>query len=159
MKLTKSRIGVSKFLLVAMISVLLAGCATKFQVKQPIPQIDTSSHHKPASGMAGIYYYQWKRGILGAGRDVSLTLDGKVLGKINTGEWLYFDVLPGTYVYNIGGPFSFEGEVVLQADKTYFFRGALNNLMDENLLITSESEIKEAFVNITSGRYEHGDID
>lgn len=90
---------------------------------------------------------------------MSLTLDGKVLGKINTGEWLYFDVLPGTYVYNIGGPFSFEGEVVLQADKTYFFRGALNNMMDENLLITSENEIKETFVNITSGRYEHGDID
>ncbi len=157
----KAKMWLSKLFLILTVSIVFSGCAaTKMSVVKPVPKIDTSSHTTPAHGMAGIYYYQWKTGVLGAGRDVTLTLNGKVLGRINTGEWLYFDVAPGKYEYRVmTGPLSIDGEVNLEADRVYFFRGMLRNAMAQNHLIMDENEIMDAFENIKSGKYEKGDVD
>jgi hypothetical protein len=147
------------FSIVVLCTFFLFGCATKTIVPpKPTPQIDTSSFSTPASGMAGIYFYQWKTGVFGAAYDVSFVLDGKALGKINTGEWLYFDVPPGKHKYKMAGaPIPIDVEVDFEVGKTYFFRGKIRNLMSEVFLMQNLEEIQESFQNIKIGRYKRGE--
>jgi hypothetical protein len=135
---------------------LFAGCATKTVVPpKATPQIDTSSRSTPVVGMSGIYFYQWKSGVFGSGHDVSLVIDGKDLGGINTGEWLYFEIPAGTHKYKmVGGPVPIDVEVNFEAGRTYFFRGKVRNFMSEVFLMQNIEEIQEAFQNIQTGRYK-----
>jgi hypothetical protein len=133
---------------------LLNGCiATK-------PQVDMSWYNKSAEGTAGIYFYQWKTGVLGSYSDVRFKLDGETLGKINTGEWLYFEVPAGIHKYRFDGgilPQYIEHDFV--EGQNYFFRGFILMGADSVVLINDEKEIMETIKNIESGRYQPGDKD
>lgn len=86
-----------KYLLAALL-LALSGCATTFTLPASGPApVDMSSYSTPSEGKSGIYFYQWKSGIWGAYRDVRFRLDDKVMGKINTGEWLYLEVPAGPH--------------------------------------------------------------
>ena len=135
--------------------ILVGGCATG-----PVQQVDASHYSTPKTGTAGVYFYQWKTGILGAGSDVKFVLDGQVLGAINTGEWLYFEVPTGKHKYRFkGGLFPIEIEHDFREKQNYFFRGILSNFTDTVFWINDLIEIDDTMKHIQSGRYEKGDID
>ena len=114
-----------------------------------------SSYSKPTPGMAGVYFYQWKTGILGAASDVKFVLDGQIRGSINTGEWLYFEVPEGKHNYRlIGGLFPGEIEHQFTAGQNYFFRGVLSSFTDTVLWVNDAVAIDETVSNIKSGRYK-----
>jgi hypothetical protein len=139
----------------ALAVVIFSGCAST-----PVPPIDTSQYSTPTKGMAGIYFYQLKTGIIGAGSDVKFILDDKIFGKINTGEWLYFEENPGIHKYRfIGGPFPSFVPIEFKEGQNYFFRGFLSSGMDHVVWINNKEAIDSAFENIKSGRYEKGDVD
>ena len=132
---------------------ILAGCAGQGAK----PYVDTSDHSQPVAGKAGIYFYQWKTGLLGAAWEGPFKLDGEVLSEINTGEWDYFEVEPGVRRYHMG--WLQDPEMLFEPDKNYFFRGFVNMASSHVIPIHDEREIRETLVNIESGRYEHADVD
>lgn len=134
---------------------LISGCATTDQVL-----VDTTHYSTPTKGKSGIYFYQWKTGFLGAASDVRFILDGKVLGAINTGEWLYFEADPGPHKYRLQGGFlPSELPITFKEGHNYFFAGALRSGIENVVWVNDERRISEAFENIKIGRYEKGDID
>jgi len=144
-----------RVLLLLVISLSLVGCASTPKVAP-----DMRAYSTPTEGTAGIFFYQWKTGIMGAMSDVKFVLDEEVLGRINTGEWLYFEVEEGTHEVRIlGGPFPQARPLEFVKGQNYFLRGALSNGMDVVVPIYSEDEIADAVKFIESGRYEHGDED
>lgn len=109
---------------------------------------------------AGYYFYQWKTGIFGALSDVKFVMNDEVLGSINTGEWLYFEVPAGPheYVWN-GGIIPQSTEMEFHEGSNYFFRGFLSTGSDTVSYVDDEQEINETIENIKSGRYERGNAD
>jgi hypothetical protein len=139
-----------KYLLALVVAIAIQGCASY----TPAPPVDMSNYSKPTAGTAGIYFYQWKSGIFGAFSDVKFVLDGQVLGSINTGEWLYFEVLEGNHSYRYrGGPFKSDTPFQFDAGKNYFFLGKLRDGMDSVSWINDPVALDEATANISSGRY------
>ncbi len=140
-------------LLLLFFLLLLTSCAVT-------PPPDLSWYSEPAEGTSGIYFYQWKTGVLGCAWDVPFILDGKELGKINTGEYLYFEIPSGKHKYRFGGgliPQHFEQE--FEAGQNYFFRGFINMAQSTVILIRDKKAIEEAIKNIETGRYELGTKD
>ena len=149
-----------RFFLLALISVLMVtGCAAVVPYKDL--NLDTTSNFKsPAEGKSGIYVYQWKTGILGAGSDVDFEIKGVVEISLNTGEYGYVEVEPGKYEYKLsGGLFKQYIPVEFEANKNYFFRAVLLNFSDTAFLIRDQTEINDAKRNILTGRYELNSID
>jgi len=136
-------------------AVLLSGCMTV--PFEPTKLVDTSWYSKPSEGNAGIYFYQYKSGIWGAAYDVGFKLDGEVLGKINTGEWLYFEVPAGIHEYY--STITLNRELNFIAGQNYFFRGGVDGFTSNVVLVIDEPANNRALKNIESGRYEHGDVD
>ena len=133
----------------------ITGCAIT-----PQPQLDMSNYSTPSVGTAGVYFYQWKTGIIGAGSDVKFLINGKALGAINTGEWLYMEVPAGQQNFRmIGGIFPADIPFQFHERQNYFFRGQLVDFSDQVIWVNDKKEIDEAIANIESGRYEKGDID
>jgi hypothetical protein len=134
---------------------VLSGCATI----PPVP-IDMSWYSNPTEGKAGIYFYhsvevKYMRPI-----DVKFILDNKIIGKINSDEWLYFEVPAGIHKYTFSdGIFPQIFEFNFVEGQNYFFHGFI--LMGRNTVIwiNDEVKIKEAIKNIESGRYKRGEID
>ncbi len=125
--------------------------------------LDTTSNFKsPKEGMAGIYVYQWKRGIIGAMSDVKFEIKGQeTIIPLNTGEYGHLEVAPGHYEYKFqGGIFSNTYlPVEFEANQNYFFRAFLFQFTDTAVLIRDQDEIDEAKQNISSGRYEWYSVD
>jgi hypothetical protein len=142
-----------KFLVSILFAAILSGCAS---VPYEDLKLDTTSNiTSPSEGKAGIYVYQWKTGILGAGFDVDFEIKGYPALSLNTGEYGYFEVLPGDYEYKVsGGLFPQYIPVKFQANQNYFFRAFLLNMSDGAVLIRDQAEINEAKQNILNGRYE-----
>lgn len=136
----------------------IAGCAG-----MPYEELrldTTSNFRQPPRDKAGIYVYQWKRGIIGAVVDVNFEIKGQSKIALNTGEYGYIEVPPGRYEYKIhGGLFPTFIPVKFDAGQNYFFRAALVNLSDISYLIRDQKEIDEVKQNILSGRYELNYID
>jgi hypothetical protein len=110
--------------------------------------------------MSGVYVYQWKSGILGAGSDVNFQIKGQPTIPLNTGEYGYLEVAPGKYEYKlIGGLQNLYIPVDFEADQNYFFRAQLVNFSDRSVLIREQKEIDETKKNIATGRYEVYDVD
>ena len=142
-------------LLLLLFPILLFGCS---YTAPPPP--DMSWYKAPAQGTAGIYLYQWKVGILGSYSDVRFILDKQTLGKINTGEYLYFEVPAGKHKYRYkGGIIPQYAELDFIAGQNYFFRGVICLGSDLIVLIKDEDEINKTIKNIESGKYESGDKD
>lgn len=138
------------YFLLATAMVTLSGCAIT-----PKPQIDMSSYSKPTTGTAGVYFYQWKTGIFGALSDVKLVIDDKVLGSVNTGEWMYLEVPAGAHKYNMtNGMGALKINLSFAEGGNYFFRGQLVNFSDTVYLINDEQEVAEVIKNMESGRYK-----
>lgn len=147
-----------KIIVVSLFSFLVAACSvTPYDEKS----LDTSTNiTEPTSGMAGVYVYQWKTGALGAGFDVDFEIKGKKEISLNTGEYAYFEIEPGSYEYKLqGGIFPTYIPVTFKAGYNYFFRSAVSMVMDNSFLISDQKEIDEAKKNITSGYYELHSID
>lgn len=142
----------------AVIALGLGGCAV---VPYEQRQLDTTSNFRvPPPDKAGIYVYQWKRGVIGSVFDVSFEIKGQRKIALNTGEYGYLEVPPGDYEYKLkGGMFQIFLPVTFKAGQNYFFRAALVNASDMSALIADQKEIDEAKQNIVSGRYEFHDID
>lgn len=136
----------------------LAGCAT---VPYEQLKLDTISNFKaPAPEKAGIYVYQWKSGVLGAGMDVNFEIKGQPKIALNTGEYGYIELPAGNYEYKLrGGLSQLFIPVKFEAGQNYFFRAALVSFSDLAILIRDQVEIDDAKKNIISGRYEWHTID
>jgi hypothetical protein len=120
----------------------------------------TTDFRKPEEGMAGVYAYQWKTGVIGALFDVDFEIKGFPAVTLNTGEYGYFEAPPGEYEYKLsGGIFKQYVPVKLEANKNYFFRASLLNASDHAYLVRDQKEIDEAKKNILSNRYEWHDVD
>lgn len=136
----------------------LAGCAAV-----PYEQLKldtTSSFRRPSPDKAGIYVYQWKTGILGAGMDVNFEIKGQPRIALNTGEYGYLEVPPGEYEYKLrGGLVPMFIPVQFEAGQNYFFRAALVNFSDLSFLTRDQREIDDVKRDITSGWYEMHDVD
>ena len=147
-----------KLLLIIMSAVLFTGCTV---IPYEELNLDTTSNFKsPKEGRAGVYVYQWKTGIYGAGSDVDFELKGYPELPLNTGEYGYFEVSPGEYEYKFsGGIFTQYVPVKFEANQNYFFRARLHNFTDQSFLIRDQVEINEAKENILSGRYEEHTVD
>lgn len=147
-----------RILLIALSLLVLSGC-TVIPYKER--NLDTTSNfNKPTEGMAGVYVYQWKSGIVGAGFDVDFEIKGQPIISLNTGEYGYIEVLPGKYEYKYaGGILKRYVPVEFEANQNYFFRAFLNNLTGYSGLILYQEEIDETKVNIMSGRYEWHSVD
>ena len=147
-----------KLVLVLVSLIMLAGC-TVTPYKEL--NLDTTSNFKnPEQGKAGVYAYQWKRGVIGALLDVGFKIKGLPEVSLNTGEYIYYELEPGNYDYLLsGGLFDQYIPVTFEAGQNYFFRAFLLNLSDHAVLIRDQGEIEEAKVNILSGRYEHHSVD
>ncbi|AHI33419.1 hypothetical protein AU15_20905 [Marinobacter salarius] len=115
-----------RVLLLMVTSLSLVGCASTPKVAP-----DMRAYSTPTEGTAGIYFYQWKTGMMGAMSDVKFVLNDEVLGRINTGEWLYFEVEEGTHeVRLLGGIFQQARPLEFVKGQNYFFRGALLNSLE-----------------------------
>jgi len=147
-----------RFVLVLLSLLFLTGCT--FTPYKEL-NLDTTSNFKtPEIGNAGIYVYQWKRGIIGAAFDVDFEIKGSPVISLNTGEYGYFEITPGEYEYKSnGGIFELYSTVEFEANKNYFFHAFLSNLHDNAYLVRSQTEIDEAKKNIVTGRYELHDKD
>ena len=147
-----------KVLASLILSLAVTGCAVT-----PYKQLnlDTTSNFKvPTEGMAGIYVYQWKSGIIGAALDVKFEVKGQPAIALNTGEYGYFEIAPGNYEYKLmGGLIPVHLPVEFEANKNYFFRAQLVSAEDRAVLVREQAEINEAKKNILSGRYEIHDLD
>lgn len=139
----------------SMLIIIISGCATSGNMP-----IGSTQFTKPSDGTSGIYFYQWKKGLYGAAYDVRFVLNEKVLGQINTGEYMYFEIQPGTHkVRIINGISSFDLPVEFKANLNYFFRGHISGFTQNVIWENDEVEISEVVKNIKSGRYEVGDLD
>lgn len=148
-------LGVFRILILFFLTVIASGCATNGNMPMGSTQFT-----KPTDGMTGIYFYQWKKGIIGAAYDVRFVLDDKVLGQINTGEYMYFEVSPGVHKVRIlHGLSSFHLPVEFKADMNYFFRGHISGFSQNVIWVNDDIEIQEVVKNIKSGWYEAGDLD
>lgn len=147
-----------RFLLVILMVSLFTGCAS---VPYEDLKLDTTSNfNMPKNGKAGIYVYQWKTGILGAGFDVDFEIKGYPEYSLNTGEYAYFELSPGEYEYKLsGGLLTQFLPVKFEENKNYFFRAFILNFSDNAVLIRDQAEINDAKKNILSGRYELYSVD
>lgn len=147
-----------KFVLIIISVMLFTGCTVI-----PYEQLNldsTSNFKSPKDGQAGIYVYQWKSGIFGAGSDVDFEIKGYPELPLNTGEYGYFEVLPGDYEYKLsGGVFEQYAPVKFEANQNYFFRAFLLNFSDHSVLIRDQAEINEAKENVANGHYEEHSVD
>jgi hypothetical protein len=146
-------------LLVLCIILIITGCATRLPYKEL--DLDTTSNFtKPSDGKSGIYVYQWKTLTLGALLDVDFEIVGFPELSLNTGEYGYFEIAPGSYEYKFtGGLFAQYQDVTIEADQNYFFRATVLQLSDSALLIREQHEIDDAKEFITNGKYEKHDVD
>lgn len=141
----------TRYIFILIAAIFIQGCATS----TPAPQVDMSGYSKAAPGMAGIYFYQWKTGIFGSLSDVKFVLDGQVLGSINTGEWMYLEVLAGEHKYRLkSGLIPIDIPHQFTAGQNYFFIGKLNGFTDSVVWINDIEKINEVVVNMESGRYK-----
>lgn len=147
-----------KLVLVLASLMMLGGCATT-----PYEELnlDTTSNFKiPEQGKAGVYAYQWKKGVIGAIVDVDFKIKGLPEVSLNTGEYTYYELEPGDYEYLFsGGLIKQYAPVTFEAGQNYFFRAFLLNLSDHAALVRDQEEIEDVKVNILSGRYEHNSVD
>jgi hypothetical protein len=141
-----------------LIATALTGCAS---VPYEELNLDTTTNFKsPSNGQAGVYVYQWKRGIIGSLTDVTFEIRGQRKIALNTGEYGYLELAPGQYEYKFSGglsPTFFP--IKLELGRNYFFRAFLFQFTDYSVLIRDQQEINEAKENIGSGRYEPHDVD
>lgn len=120
----------------------------------------TSNTTKPDAGMAGIYAYQWKSGILGAHFDARFKIKDHPIMKINTGEYGYMQLPAGTYEYRaVSGLLPRYREVELEAGQNYFFRSSNSTFSTTTFLISDQDEIDSAKEKIRTGHYELNTID
>lgn len=145
-------------IIAVVLAAALSGCAT---VPYEQLQLDTTTNfRKPSPNKAGVYVYQWKTGFIGAALDVKFEIRGLPTIALNTGEYGYAEVEPGSYEYKVlGGIFPTFIPVRFEAGKNYFFRAALSSAQDVSFLVRDQTEIDEAKANILSGRYEPYDAD
>lgn len=147
-----------RYLLLFILTFTLVGCATTPYKKLNLDT--TSNFNSPATGKVGVYVYQWKTGILGAGSDVNFEIKGQKKIPLNTGEFGYLELPPGDYQYKIIGGFSPTFVPInLEENKNYFFRAFLLSFRDHAILVRDQQEIEDAKNNILNGRYEPYDID
>ncbi|WP_047043702.1 DUF2846 domain-containing protein [Vibrio mexicanus] len=147
-----------RLLFIIFSAILFTGCAS---VPYEDLNLDTTSNFNlPTNGKVGIYVYQWKTGVLGAGSDVNFEIKGYPELSLNTGEYGYFEIPPGDYEYKLsGGLFSQFIPVKLEANKNYFFRAFILNFADNSVLIRDQAEIDETKANILIDRYEFHSVD
>lgn len=147
-----------KLLKILLIAFILSGCSVT-----PYKDLNldtTSNFTRPTEGKSGVYVYQWKSGILGAAFDVNFEIKGQPKIPLNTGEYAYFELNPGSYEYKLQGGFLSQFvPIEVEANKNYFFRAALVNASDLIYLVHDQNEIDEAKKNISAGRYELFNID
>lgn len=138
---------------------MLVGCSSTIPYQER--GLDTTTNiTTPTKGKTGVYVYQFKRGIAGAGFDVDFEIKGRPTVSLNTGEYAYFEIQPGEYEYKVmGGLFPMYYPVNFKAGENYFFRAYLSSAMDNAHLVISQFEIDEAKKNIVTGRYEKHDVD
>ncbi|MFM5035309.1 hypothetical protein [Aeromonas media] len=150
-----------KSFIIVMMLMFIGGCSTSARVPYEKMGLDTTSNFNiPTKGKAGIYVFQWKTGVLGAGWDVDCGFKGGPEISLNTGEYGYLEVSPGQYEYRFtGGVFPMYFPLKIEADKNYFFRGFLLSATDHCILVMDQKEIDEAKENIKSGRYELNTVD
>lgn len=139
---------------IALLTMFIVGCSVT-----PYEQLnlDTTSNFKsPSEGKSGVYVYQWKRGVIGAAFDVDFEIKGHPKVSLNTGEYAYFELAPGSYEYLFaGGLIEQYAPVKFAPGQNYFFRAYLLNASDYAALIRDQEEVDAAKRNILSGRYEH----
>lgn len=126
----------------------------------PRTPVDMSEYSTPTEGFSGVYFYQHKTGVFGSLYDVKYVVDKQVLGKINTGEWLYLEVPTGEHKYTFSGGFLPQYLPFTFAEKqNYFFRGSIFQMAPYVVWINDEEKIRTVIQNIESGRYEPGNLD
>lgn len=148
-----------RFLIAASV-MLFAGCA----VLKPYEELnlDTTSNFKtPTKGMAGIYVYQLKTGPLGAMVDVTFEIRGYPAVPLNTGEYAYFEVKPGTYKYEQtgGGILGTDASMTFKANENYFFQARFDGFTDFATVVITQREIDAVKANILSRYYEEASVD
>lgn len=143
---------------IAFLPIFMVGCSVT-----PYEQLNldtTSNFNSPSEGKSGVYVYQWKKGIVGSLVDVDFEIKGLSEISLNTGEYAYLELDPGSYEYLIaGGLIDQYGAVTFESGQNYFFRAYLLNLSDHSSLIRDQEEIDATKKNILSGRYEHHLVD
>lgn len=139
-------------------AIFLSGCTV---IPYEELRLDTTSNfQEPTEGKAGVYVYQWKTGVLGAGFDVDFEMEGAPQISLNTGEYGYFELAPGNYEYKvIGGLMRQDGTIKIEAGKNYFFRAFISNFSDVIALVRDQKEIDETKKNILNNRYELYNLD
>lgn len=137
----------------------LFGCSSRIPYQDR--GLDTTTNiSTPTKGKAGVYVYQFKRGIVGALLDVDFEIKGHRTVSLNTGEYAYFEIQPGEYEYKIiGGALPLYTSVNFKEGENYFFRAYLSSAVDNAYLVIEQADIDEAKRNITTGRYEKNDVD
>lgn len=141
------------FIFLLVFLVVLSGCSVT-----PYKELNldtTSNFKKPSEGMAGVYVYQWKTGVVNALLDVDFEIKGQSKVALNTGEYAYIEIAPGKYEYKeMGGLFPMYAPVEFESNMNYFFLASLLNLSDHISLVRDQVEIDEAKKKILSGWYE-----
>ncbi|RDL46198.1 hypothetical protein DN730_03945 [Marinomonas piezotolerans] len=147
-----------KFLILGVLAVSITGCST---VKYLPENFDsTSGISEPTEGRAGVYVYQAKTGVIGSFLDVDFEIKGYPTVPINTGEYAYFEVLPGKSEYKLAGGILPKFEPVeFEAGHNYFFRAYLVGFHDASYLVGNQPEIDAVKQSIVSGRYELNTVD
>lgn len=139
-----------RFIVLVLSLFILSGCTTK-----PIPEDFAFSAPIPEQeGYAGIYFYQYKSGILGAAYDVGLYIDGKKVGAINTGEYLYFEIPAGEHTYNSGFVLDKVRTENFTAGKSYFIRGFIDTGFPSIYIVKDPRRHADVIKFIESGRYK-----
>ncbi|GAA4094847.1 DUF2846 domain-containing protein [Zhongshania borealis] len=123
--------------------------------------LDTTTNAKrPNAGMAGIYAYQWKSGILGAHFDARFKITGQPIIKLNTGEYGYFQIPAGNYEYrSLAGIIPKHRDITFKAGQNYFFRLSNSMTSTSTFLIRDQDEIDATKEKINSGWYELNTLD
>lgn len=145
--------------MIMFVASFFVGCAS---VPYEQLKLDTTTNFRvPSPDKSGIYVYQWKSGIWGAGWDVDFEIKGQPKIPLNTGEYGYFEVSPGDYEYKwMGGMLGKQYlPVKFEANQNYFFHAFLLQGADRANLIRDQKKIDEAKQNILSGKYELYDAD
>ena len=153
-----------KLLLIIISIVLVTGCA------QYVPYEDlnldtTSNFNSPTEGKAGIYFYQSKYnfvdGIAANLTDASFSIKGHPKEFLNTGEYGYFELLPGDYEYVLSGgvPYDINSHVKLKANHNYFFLISGDYLGSSAHLERNQDNINEIKEFLLNGDYEKNTVD
>lgn len=135
-------------LLAAASLLFVQGCATDFA------RVDTSALSKPSQGQAGVYFFRQRVGPIGVLVDSHLAIDGKRVGSINNGDYIYLELPAGKHKYLMGSLPRTDVEVNMVEGENYFFEGSVIFAQSQVFLVSHTRSIELAAQLIKDGWYK-----